>query len=67
MPAYNESSHIQGILNKVCNVVLPFGMAMELVVVNDGSKDETAERIQQFADGNNDGRPSGRRKNHSCR
>ena len=50
MPAYNESSHIQGILNKVCNVVLPFGMAMELVVVNDGSKDETAERIQQFVD-----------------
>lgn len=48
MPAYNEASHIQGILEKVCRVVLPYGMETELIVVNDGSSDNTSAKIEEF-------------------
>jgi len=54
VPAYNEESHIQGILDKVCKVVLPYGMTAEIVVVNDGSKDLTGVRIQEFIDTHSD-------------
>ncbi len=54
VPAYNEESHIQGILNKVCNVVLPYDYTIQLVVVNDGSKDETGTKIQEFIDVHSD-------------
>ena len=54
MPAYNEAGHIQGILSKVCRVVLPYEMTMEIVVVNDGSKDQTAAKVQEFIDSHPD-------------
>lgn len=48
MPAYNEAGHIHGILEKVCHVVLPFDFSMQLVVVNDGSKDNTTAVVKSF-------------------
>lgn len=54
VPAYNEENHIQGILDKVCSVVLPYDMTTEVVVVNDGSKDLTGARIQEFIDAHSD-------------
>jgi dolichol-phosphate mannosyltransferase len=44
IPVYNEEKTIIPILEKVESVVLP-GISKEIVVVNDGSTDKTAERI----------------------
>lgn len=54
MPAYNEASHIQGILDKVCRVVLPYDMETELVVVNDGSSDNTSDKVEEFISSHGD-------------
>ena len=48
MPAYNEGSHIRGIMDKVCNVKLPYETTLELIVINDGSKDDTAVQVKSF-------------------
>ncbi|MBP3775230.1 MAG: glycosyltransferase family 2 protein [Bacteroidaceae bacterium] len=48
MPVYNEAEHIKNILQKVCDVILPDGILMEIVVVNDASSDETAQRVKEF-------------------
>lgn len=48
MPAYNEGNHIRGILEKVSQVKLPYGFGMQLIVVNDGSGDNTADVVRQF-------------------
>lgn len=48
MPAYNEGAHICGIMDKVCHVVLPYETTLELIVVNDGSSDDTAVQISNF-------------------
>jgi glycosyltransferase involved in cell wall biosynthesis len=47
VPAYNEESTIQNILEKVCTVEL-HGFSKEVIVVNDCSKDETENRINDF-------------------
>lgn len=48
MPAYNEGAHIHGILEKVVYVELPYGFRMQLIVVNDGSKDNTSDVVKSF-------------------
>ena len=48
MPADNEADHIQAIMDKVCNVVLPYDMTTELIVVDDGSGDQTSARVREF-------------------
>ena len=48
MPAYNEGPHITQILQMVCAVVLPEGFGRQLIVVDDGSRDDTAERVRSF-------------------
>lgn len=48
IPAYNEENHIAGILDKVCKVILPYNYGMQIIVVNDGSKDNTAEKVRAF-------------------
>jgi dolichol-phosphate mannosyltransferase len=52
MPAYNEGTHIRGILEKVSRVRLPYGYGMQIIVVNDGSKDNTADMVRQFINDN---------------
>ena len=50
IPAYNEEDSILDILEKIDAVDLsPVNTAKELVVVDDGSTDKTAENIQLFA------------------
>ncbi|MFM2135430.1 MAG: hypothetical protein RL021_830 [Bacteroidota bacterium] len=49
IPAYNEAPTIHLILDKVREVVLKDGISKEIVVVNDCSKDNTAEILREYA------------------
>jgi glycosyltransferase involved in cell wall biosynthesis len=48
IPAYNEGPTIHKILNKVVAVQLPVGWSMELVIVNDCSRDNTAAEVSAW-------------------
>lgn len=48
VPAYNEEATIESILTTLLGATLPASIKMEIIVVNDCSKDKTAERLQQF-------------------
>ena len=50
IPAYNEESTIDRLLNAVLEAPLPEGIERELVVVDDGSSDRTIEKVQAFAE-----------------
>ena len=50
VPVYNEEATIQSILQTVLDVGLPGGIEREVVVVNDGSSDGTAEALKAFDD-----------------
>lgn len=52
IPAYNEGPTIHKILDKVRNVSLPQGIAKEVIIVNDCSKDNTEEAILRYAEAN---------------
>ena len=49
IPAYNEESTIEEIISKVQAVSLPGGLSREIVIVNDGSKDRTADILNRFS------------------
>ena len=49
IPAYNEESTIEEIISKVQAVPLPGGISREIVIVNDGSKDRTADILSRFS------------------
>lgn len=48
VPAYNEEQTIQLILSKLLEVQLIHDLSMEIVIVNDFSKDATADKIAEF-------------------
>ncbi len=48
IPAYNEGATIHRILDKVKAVVLAEGIRKEVVIVDDGSKDNTLEAIMNY-------------------
>ncbi|HQR32088.1 MAG TPA: glycosyltransferase family 2 protein [Blastocatellia bacterium] len=51
IPAYNEEQFIGALLEKVLAVDLSrFGLGKEIIVIDDCSKDRTAEIVQQFSD-----------------
>ena len=52
IPAYNEERTIHFILDKVRDVNLTNGIAKEVVIVNDGSKDGTVEAIKAYMSAN---------------
>lgn len=54
IPAYNEGPTIHLILNKVKKVHLDHGVEKEIVIVNDCSKDDTVERVEQYISENPD-------------
>lgn len=49
IPAYNESARLGATLEKVLAYVRTRGWDAEVIVVNDGSRDNTAEIVQAFA------------------
>ncbi len=51
IPAYNEERRLAGFLNRVCDYLpTTLGNGWEVIVVNDGSHDRTAELVQQFCE-----------------
>lgn len=48
IPAYNEASTIVAVLKNVLAAPLPEGIEAEIIVVNDASKDETAQKVSAF-------------------
>jgi len=52
IPAYNESRRIVTTLNQVLSFVAENGMDAEIVVVNDGSRDDTAKIVQEYVQRN---------------
>ena len=52
LPAYNESERLNESIPKVLEYVRDRGLAAELIVVNDGSTDATADVVRRFAAGN---------------
>jgi glycosyltransferase involved in cell wall biosynthesis len=49
IPAYNESQRLAATLQKVLAYVRQQGWDAEVLVVNDGSQDDTAEIVREFA------------------
>ena len=56
IPSYNEGKTICDILCRVLEVTLPFGLKKEIVIVDDGSEDETVHSVKNFIR-NNPGAP----------
>ncbi|MBN9292578.1 MAG: glycosyltransferase family 2 protein [Flavobacteriia bacterium] len=48
IPAYNEGPTIHLILDRIKAVKLPDGLEKEIIIVNDCSKDDTVERIEDY-------------------
>ena len=53
IPVYNEEATIASILNKLIKVILIDKIGMEIIIVNDCSKDNTDSEIKRFIDDNN--------------
>jgi len=49
MPAYNEEANVGPMLHSVAETLRQFTSDFEIVVVNDGSRDRTAEVVRQVA------------------
>lgn len=45
MPAYNEEENIEEVINQWYPIVEKIGNGSKLVIVNDGSKDSTLEKM----------------------
>ena len=52
IPAYNEGQRLGGTLEKVLAYVRQQGWDAEVIVVNDGSRDNTAQIVRMFAEKN---------------
>lgn len=49
IPAYNERATIEKLLERVASAPLPAGVTLEMVVVDDGSRDGTRELLRELA------------------
>lgn len=48
IPAFNEQSRIKKSLEKICSFLGFLGQSYEVIVVNDGSRDSTGEKVRAF-------------------
>lgn len=71
IPAYNESQRIVPTLNRILSYIAEQGWDAEVIVVNDGSRDETADIVRRYAERNTMMRlienPGNRGKGYSVR
>lgn len=51
IPAYNEANTIEKILSRLAEVELINDLAMEVIIVDDASTDDTAKIVEQFLSG----------------
>ena len=51
VPAHNEGPHIYGNIREIQRVFDEIGCRYELIIIDDGSKDETYENVQKAAKG----------------
>ena len=49
LPAYNEEDNIEGALEEACQVAAYAAPAWEIIVVDDGSRDSTAQRVARVS------------------
>jgi dolichol-phosphate mannosyltransferase len=52
IPMYNEEQNVSVNLDKICTALKPLGINWEIVVVDDGSIDNTAGQVKSFAQKN---------------
>lgn len=50
IPLYNEEEFIAALLNRVLEAPLPNGLEREIIIVDDGSKDGSAEIAEEFSE-----------------
>ena len=63
MPAYNEGDMIEEVVERVDRVVGKTGLSYELIVVDDGSLDDTQRKLMNYAQNNGHVRVVGYAKN----
>ena len=51
IPLYNEEDNVAALYNEVCRVADKFNLNIEIVMVDDGSRDRTAEVLQKVCSG----------------
>ncbi len=51
LPAYNEEDNIEGAIEEACAVAASAAPAWEVIVVDDGSRDTTAQRVARMSKG----------------
>jgi dolichol-phosphate mannosyltransferase len=49
IPCYNEKKYITEVIRRVQNTTLPSGVEREIIIVNDGSTDNTEEILKKFS------------------
>src|SRR5256884_6096173 len=49
LPAFNEEANIRSVVEDACQIIPKFAPVFEIIVVNDGSKDRTAEICDDLA------------------
>jgi glycosyltransferase involved in cell wall biosynthesis len=48
-PAYNEAENVGGTIEKSLAILEPLGCKYEIIIVDDGSRDQTAEIVRKYA------------------
>jgi glycosyltransferase involved in cell wall biosynthesis len=56
IPLFNEESTIEAILNKLITVNLKYDIEMEIIIIDDGSTDQSVQRALNFINTNTDKR-----------